>query len=275
MHKLKEDIEAHYLPRHALVRMVAWWEWGKPANGWPWPDVGIEYLLLLPVFEREHKIYSSADVTKHQELYSTLSLRSGHTIQAIVITNLNPPAIHNGICILLVASDIKPPATAPTRIPKNASTLLFLLIFIRGGANSFGSVTTSWSIEVRTTVGISAKFKVRLPTIWPAAWKLSRAIGNSDLQSMSSEMVSRDPLTIPACTIAAATRIITDWRRKDATRVPRREGPSERDVWEKRKHPKQKQTIEVRDLAQPNGLEVSWGVAPPRPKKMVLPGVTA
>lgn len=66
-----------------------------------------------------------------------------------------------------------------------------------------------------------------------------------------------------------------DWRRKDAIRAPRWEGPSERDVWEKKKHPKQKQAREVRDFAQPNGLDVWWGVAPPRPKKMVLPGMIA
>jgi len=58
-------------------------------------------------------------------------------------------------------------------------------------------------------------------------------------------------------------------------RAPRWEGPSERDVCEKKKHPKQKQEMEVRDLAQPNGFEVWWGVAPPRPRKMVLPVMTA
>ena len=74
--------------------------------------------------------------------------------------------------------------------------------------------------------------------------------------------------------IAAATRIMIAWRRKDATRAPRRRGPSKRDVCEKKKQPVQKQVIEVRDFAQPNGLDVSWGVAPPRPRKMVLPGMT-
>lgn len=44
---------------------------------------------------------------------------------------------------------------------------------------------------------------------------------------------------------------------------------------EKKKQPKQKQAIEVKDLAQPNGLEVWWGVAPPSPKKMVLPVMVA
>jgi len=39
-------------------------------------------------------------------------------------------------------------------------------------------------------------------------------------------------------------------------RAPRWEGPSERDVCEKKKHPKQKQAMEVRDFAQPNGLDV-------------------
>jgi hypothetical protein len=51
-------------------------------------------------------------------------------------------------------------------------------------------------------------------------------------------------------------KIMIDWRRKDAMRAPRWEGPSERDVCEKKKHPKQKQAMEVRDFAQPNGLDV-------------------
>ena len=55
--------------------------------------------------------------------------------------------------------------------------------------------------------------------------------------------------------------------------VPRRRVPSVRDMSEKRKQPKQKQAIEVPDFAQPNGLDVSRGVAPPRPKKIVLPDV--
>jgi len=63
-----------------------------------------------------------------------------------------------------------------------------------------------------------------------------------------------------------------DWRRKDAIRAPRRQGPREREVCAKKKHPKQKQAIEVRDFAQPKGLDVWCGVAPPRPRKMVLPG---
>jgi len=73
---------------------------------------------------------------------------------------------------------------------------------------------------------------------------------------MSPVMVARTPLTTPACTIAAAMKIMIDWRRKDAMRAPRWEGPSERDVCEKKKHPKQKQAMEVRDFAQPNGLDV-------------------
>lgn len=63
-------------------------------------------------------------------------------------------------------------------------------------------------------------------------------------------------MTTPACTIAAAKKIMMDWRKKDAMRAPRREGPRARDVREKKKQPKQKKAIEVRDLAQPNGLDV-------------------
>jgi len=69
----------------------------------------------------------------------------------------------------------------------------------------------------------------------------------------------------------AARSIIRVCRRKDAISVLRRRRPRKRHICENVKHPRQKHVREVRDLAQPYGLEVEWPVLPPRPRKMVLP----
>jgi len=99
--------------------------------------------------------------------YVIVDLLSGHNIQANVISIFMPPAIQSTTCIFPVPSDMNPPATAPTNMHIKASTLRFLLIFSFNGAVSFGSEDRSHNIDVRTTLGISARFKVLLPMIWP------------------------------------------------------------------------------------------------------------
>ena len=122
---------------------------------------------------------------------------SGHNSQALATQSLIPPAIQSGICILLVLSEMKPPATAPTRIATKAKTRLFLLMFFLRGPKSAGSVDMSCNMLVRTTVGTSASPSTRLPTICPALWKDRRVIGRSCRHVMSSVMVSKLPLTTP------------------------------------------------------------------------------
>lgn len=185
-----------------------------------------------------------------------------------------PPVIQSATCICPVPSDINPPATAPINMEVNASARLFLLILSFNGAVSFGSEDRSHSIDVKTTLGISAKFNILLPIICPADWKLKRAIGISEIHTISLGIVPRSPSTTPAWMIAADTSMNSDCRRNDATRVLRRSGPANRERCEKKKQPRQKQVIDVRDLAQPYGLGFGGRlklVAPPKPRNMVLP----
>ena len=62
-----------------------------------------------------------------------------------------------------------------------------------------------------------------------------------------------------------------NWIEKERTRVRRRRGPKRAESLEKKKEPRTKQPMEVRDLAQPKGL-LTLGPEAPRPTKMVLPG---
>ena len=100
--------------------------------------------------------------------HTAVTLFSGHNIQALATQSLMPPAIQSGICILLVFSEMNPPATAPTSIATKARTRLFLFMFFLKGPKSAGSVDMSCSILVKTTVGTSANPSTRLPTICPA-----------------------------------------------------------------------------------------------------------
>lgn len=183
--------------------------------------------------------------------YTIVDLFSGHNIQAQVISIFIPPAIQSTTCILPVPSDINPPTTAPISMHVKASILLFLLTLSLIGAISFGSEERSQSIDVTTTLGISAKLNVLLPMIWPEDWKLKIAIGIRDLHTMSLGIVLKAPSTTPAWIIAADRRMSSDCRRNDATRVLRRSGPANRERCEKKKQPRQKQEIDVKDLAQP------------------------
>ena len=76
-------------------------------------------------------------------------------------------------------------------------------------------------------------------------------MGISDFHFISLDIVLRFPLTTPASTIAAETKMRTDCIRKEVTSVPRRREPKAREKREKKKQPRQKQKIDVRDLAQP------------------------
>ena len=141
---------------------------------------------------------------------TALTFFSGHNIQELAMRNLMPPAIQSGICTLLVRSEMKPPATAPARIAKNAKTRLFLLMFCLSGPKRAGSVEISCNILVKTTVGTSVNPSTRLPTICPALWNDRSVIGKSCLQLMSGVMVSKLPFTVPPCIIAAVAKMIND-----------------------------------------------------------------
>lgn len=175
----------------------------------------------------------------------------GHNIQELAMRILMPPAIQRGICILLVPSAMKPPATAPASIPTNAKTRLFLFMFCLSGPKRAGSVVISCSILVKTTVGTSVNPSTRLPTICPALWKDRSAIAKSCLQLMSGVMVFKLPFTTPPCIIAAVAKMISDWRRKEATSVERRSGVRRREVRLKTKQPRQKNVMESKDLTHP------------------------
>ena len=145
-------------------------------------------------------INSIRDRNKQRMLFNRQTAEivfAGHNIQALATQSLMPPAIHNGVCILRVFSEMKPPATAPTSIATKAETRLFLFMFFLKGPRRAGSVDMSCNILVKTTVGTSANPSTRLPTICPALWKDRSAIGNNCLQVMSSVIVSRLPLTTP------------------------------------------------------------------------------
>ena len=183
--------------------------------------------------------------------YTAFTIFFGHTVQAIAMSNLIPPAIQRGICILLVPSAMKPPATAPASIPTKAKTRLFLFRFCLKGPKRAGSVEISCSILVKTTVGTSAKPSTRLPTICPALWKERSAIGNNCLHLMSLVIVFKLPLTVPACIIAAVTKMMSAWSRKEAVSVERRSGVRRREQRLKTKQPRQKEVMERKDLTQP------------------------
>lgn len=88
---------------------------------------------------------------------------------------------------------------------------------------------------------------------------------------MSLDSVLREPLITPVCMRTVAKNIMIVWRRKEATMVPRRRIPRKRQACEKKKQPRQKHTIDVKDLAHPYGFEVRCPVLPPKPIKMVFP----
>ena len=100
--------------------------------------------------------------------HTAVTLFSGHNIQTLATQSLMPPAIQSGVCILLVLSEMNPPATAPTSMATKAKTRLFLFIFFLRGPKRAGSVDMSCNILVKTTVGTSANPSTRLPTICPA-----------------------------------------------------------------------------------------------------------
>ena len=149
-------------------------------------------------------------MAQHQAALVFFSAFSGHIVQLIATNSLRAPAIQSGVCILFVVSEMKPPATAPPSIPKNAKIRRFLLTFCVSGAKSAGSVAISCNMLVTTTVGTSANFSARLPTICPALWKDKSAMGKSSLQMMSSVIVRKLPFTFPDWTMPATAKIMSD-----------------------------------------------------------------
>lgn len=179
---------------------------------------------------------------------------SGQSIHEHITSILIPPATHSTVCIPPVTFEIHPPITAPARIPVNASTLLFLFTFLLRGLAISGSDAKSQSTLVTTTVGISLRLNVLLPTICPADWKLSSAIGISSFQSIRWPRTCTEPSITLAWMIAAGMKMKMDWSRKEETKVLRRRGPRRRQKREKKREPRMKQAMEVRDFAQPYGL---------------------
>lgn len=189
-----------------------------------------------------------------------------------------PAAVHSAVCTPPVALAIHPPAIAPTRIPRKANARRFRLAFDVRRANRAGSDAMSHSRLVTTTVGISLKSRMRLPIIWPAAWKLRSAMGARDFQSMrGGEEEEEERVGIEGSMVWVWKRMVEImmkrvWMRKERARVPRRRGWRMRQRREKKNAPRVKQRTEVRDLAQPYGLALEEGLEEgPRPMKMVLP----
>lgn len=191
------------------------------------------------------------DTIFYNQPYTAISHFSGQSIQEDMINIFIPPAIHSTVCIPPVTLEIHPPMMAPTKMPVNASALRFLFTFFRSGLASSGSDAISYSMLVTTTVGISLKFKLRLPTSWPADWKLSSAIGISSFQSMGWPTACTVLAITPAWISAAGMKMRRDCSRKEATRVLRRRGPRRRQKREKKNAPRTKQMMEVSDFAQP------------------------
>ncbi len=182
---------------------------------------------------------------------STFFSFSGQKIHKILIAILMPKATHKATCTWPDPRVIQPPAIAPIRIPKKAPARRFRLTLRPIGDTSSGSLAKSQSTEVRTTVGISLNARALDPTICPAAWKLSNAIGASVLQSISLLIWLILPSTSPDSITAAEIRMNIDCRVKDEASVRRWMGPMRRLRREKKRAPRVKQIIEVRDLAQP------------------------
>ena len=61
----------------------------------------------------------------------------------------------------------------------------------------------------------------------------------------------RLPFTTPPCIMEAVTKMISDWRTKDAVSVERRSGVRRREVRLKQKQPTQNDVMERKDLDQP------------------------
>ena len=194
----------------------------------------------------------------------------GQKIQASASENLTPPASHSTYCTPPVAFPIQPPTIAPTKRQTNPKSLRFLLIFLVGPSRILGSEAKSHITLVKTTVGSSLIAKFRLQTIWPAAWKLNSAIGNSSLQLILCMTVLISPTTALPCTTPAIAQIRTHWRRNERTNVFRFPGPRNRQKRAKNPAPIVKHRIEVPDFAQPYE-SFSCDVEAPRPKKIVFP----
>lgn len=163
---------------------------------------------------------------------------------------LIPPATHNEGAIPPVAVAIHPPTTALSRMPTNESNLRFLFAFVLNGLTSFGSDAISHSTLVTTTVGISLRHNVRLPTICPADWKLSSATVTSSFQSTWLATWVSEPLSTRAWISEAGMKISSAWMAKEVMYVLRLSGPRTRLRREKKRQPATKQAIEVRDSAQ-------------------------
>ena len=144
----------------------------------------------------------------------------------MAIQVFTPAAIHNAVCTAPVAWEIHPPLTAPSRMAKKANTLRFRFALPVRAPKRCGSAAVSHSRLVTTTVGISLMSKTRLPISCPAAWKLSKAMGARDFQSMSGEeeIVGMVWLIAPDWKRTVAVMMKRAWIRNEIASVPRRRG---------------------------------------------------
>ena len=130
---------------------------------------------------------------------------AGQKAHATAMPIFRQPTSHNVLCILPVLTERNPPTTAPTTTATNAPSLWNLFSFSRHVTKRRGSVATSCSILVSTTVGMLSWPKAREATIWPADWKLSSAMGKHWRQSISSLRRWSLPSTSADCINPAAT----------------------------------------------------------------------
>lgn len=72
--------------------------------------------------------------------------------------------------------------------------------------------------------------------------------------------------------IPAVRKMKQACNKKEQIRVVRRKGPRKRLRREKKREPRTKHAIEVRDLTQPYGLLVYSSLEPPSPTNIVFPG---
>lgn len=140
----------------------------------------------------------------------------------------------------------------PAIVSVYAAALRFLLTFVVNGSNSRVSEKRSQSRLVMTTVGISDRPSALLVTIWPADWKLNRAIRASWFHC-TCRLVGGESLSmVSPSIIPLATRMHMLCNRKELASVPRLRAPKKRLKLEKIKDPMVKKLIDERAFVQSN-----------------------